>query len=65
MVEVHQTSVAKHNNQRVSTPFLPAETQLKHKKKFDQKFDFEERGYFGTKKKKSLKKKPLSELKRS
>jgi hypothetical protein len=50
---LHETS------QRVSTPFrapfLPAETQLKHKKKFDQKFDFEERGYFGTQKK-SLKK---------
>jgi hypothetical protein len=34
--------------QRVSTPFLRAETPLKHEnQKFDQKFDFEERGYFG------------------
>ena len=39
------------NFQRVSTPFLPAETQLKHTKEFfDPKFDFEESGCFGTKK---------------
>jgi hypothetical protein len=32
----------------MSTPFLRAETPLKHEnQKFDQKFDFEERGYFG------------------
>ena len=39
--------------QRVSTPFLPSETQLKHthmNKKVDQKFDFEERRYFDQKK---------------
>ena len=42
--------------QRVSTPFLPAETQLNtQKNKFDQKFDFEERGYFGTKRTKQKK----------
>ena len=36
------------SSQRMSTPFLRAETPLKHEnQKFDQKFDFEERGYFG------------------
>ena len=44
---------------RVSTPFLPAETQ----KKIDQKFDFEERGYFGTIFFQT-KEKPSTELKR-
>ena len=46
-------------NQRVSTPFLPAEAQVKHKKdQSDQNFDFEESGYFETiffKQKKTLK----------
>ena len=38
--------------QRVSTPFLRAETLLKHEnQKFDQTFDFGERGYFGITKK--------------
>ena len=44
--------------------FLPAETQLKHQnQKFDQKFDFEERGYFGITKK-PQEKKDLKCLKR-
>jgi hypothetical protein len=49
----------------VSTPFLRAETPLKHEnQKFDQKFDFEERGYFGITKKIFTQKKDLKWLKR-
>jgi hypothetical protein len=46
----------------VSTPFLRAETPLKHEnQKFDQKSDFEERKYFGITKRISTKKSQVAE----